>query len=243
MSTRLKEVYGHAMKCGVKMAIEPLNRYETYFLNRGDQALALAKEVGPECGVCLDLFHMNIEEVDMFAAIRQAGKKLYDVHVAENNRLAPGMGNVDWAQAGRDAARSRLRRRAHDGSGRWRRSNAGHAVEKPGRDEAGRYLRRAAQVHPGSRQQPVVGRVLHDAVRDGVEDVAASHTMKIRDVEAVWLHCPLPETKQHTSDFGRMTAFDGVIVTIRTDDGLVGYGEAKAGVGSAGNGARARRNH
>jgi hypothetical protein len=94
----LKEVYDYAMKCGVKMAIEPLNRYETYFLNRGDQALALAKEVGPECGVCLDLFHMNIEEVDMFAAIRQVGKtgKLYDVHVAENNRLAPGMGNVDW---------------------------------------------------------------------------------------------------------------------------------------------------
>jgi L-alanine-DL-glutamate epimerase-like enolase superfamily enzyme len=61
--------------------------------------------------------------------------------------------------------------------------------------------------------------------------------MKIRDVEAVWLHCPLPEKKQHTSDFGRMTAFDGVIVNIRTDDGLVGYGEAKAGVGSAGNGA------
>ena len=61
--------------------------------------------------------------------------------------------------------------------------------------------------------------------------------MKIRDIEAAWLHCPLPEKKQHTSDFGRMTAFDGVIVTIRTDDGLIGYGEAKAGVGSAGNGA------
>jgi len=61
--------------------------------------------------------------------------------------------------------------------------------------------------------------------------------MKIRDVEAVWLHCPLPEAKQHTSDFGRLTAFDGVIVTIRTEDGLVGYGESKAGVGSAGNGA------
>jgi L-alanine-DL-glutamate epimerase-like enolase superfamily enzyme len=61
--------------------------------------------------------------------------------------------------------------------------------------------------------------------------------MKIRDVEAVWLHCPLPEAAQHTSDFGRITAFDGVIVTIRTEDGLVGFGEAKAGVGSAGNGA------
>ncbi len=61
--------------------------------------------------------------------------------------------------------------------------------------------------------------------------------MKIRDVEAIWLHCPIPESRQHTSDFGRMTAFDGVLVTIRTHDGLVGYGEAKAGVGSAGNGA------
>jgi L-alanine-DL-glutamate epimerase-like enolase superfamily enzyme len=61
--------------------------------------------------------------------------------------------------------------------------------------------------------------------------------MKIRDVDAVWLRCPLPESKQHTSDFGRITAFDGVIVTIRTEDGLVGFGEAKAGVGSEGNGA------
>ena len=61
--------------------------------------------------------------------------------------------------------------------------------------------------------------------------------MKIRAIDATWLHCPLPEKKQHTSDFGRMTAFDGVIVTVRTDGGLVGYGEAKAGVGSAGNGA------
>jgi L-alanine-DL-glutamate epimerase-like enolase superfamily enzyme len=60
---------------------------------------------------------------------------------------------------------------------------------------------------------------------------------KIRDVEAVWLHCPLSEAKQHTSDFGRITAFDGVLVTIRTHDGLVGFGEAKAGVGSAGSGA------
>ncbi len=94
----LKEVYGHAQKCGVKMAIEPLNRFETYFVNRGDQALALANDVGPDCGVCLDVFHMNIEEVDMHAAIKKVGKKLYDVHVAENNRLAPGMGRIDWGK-------------------------------------------------------------------------------------------------------------------------------------------------
>ena len=92
----LKEVYGHAQKSGVRMCIEPLNRFETYFVNRGDQALKLAQDVGPDCGVCLDVFHMNIEEKDMFAAIRKVGRKLVDVHVAENNRLAPGMGNVDW---------------------------------------------------------------------------------------------------------------------------------------------------
>ncbi|MDA1260691.1 MAG: mandelate racemase/muconate lactonizing enzyme family protein, partial [Planctomycetota bacterium] len=58
--------------------------------------------------------------------------------------------------------------------------------------------------------------------------------MKIREVEAVWLRVPLPAAKQHVSDFGRIEAFDGVLVTIRTENGLVGYGEAKAGVGSAG---------
>ena len=94
----MREVYGYAETCGVKMAIEPLNRFETYFVNRGEQALALAHDVGPNCGVCLDVFHMNIEEVDMFATIKKIGKKLYDVHVAENNRLAPGMGRIDWTR-------------------------------------------------------------------------------------------------------------------------------------------------
>jgi L-alanine-DL-glutamate epimerase-like enolase superfamily enzyme len=61
--------------------------------------------------------------------------------------------------------------------------------------------------------------------------------VKIRSVEAVWLHCPLPEERRHTSDFGRIAAFDGVLVTVRTEDGLVGHGEAKPAVGSSGNGA------
>jgi sugar phosphate isomerase/epimerase len=92
----LRELYAHAKKCGVRLALEPINRFETYFLNRHDQAIRLAQEVGPDCGICLDIFHMNIEEVDMYVAIKQVGKRLVDVHCAENNRLAPGMGNVDW---------------------------------------------------------------------------------------------------------------------------------------------------
>ena len=92
----LQEVYALTEKSGVRIALEPLNRFETYFLNRADQAMALAKAVGPNCGVCLDVFHMNIEEKDMHAAIRTAASRLTDVHVAENNRLAPGMGAIDW---------------------------------------------------------------------------------------------------------------------------------------------------
>ncbi len=92
----LQEVYALAEERGVRLALEPLNRFETYFMNRADQAMALAEAVGPNCGVCLDVFHMNIEEKDMLAAVRASSSRLVDVHVAENNRLAPGMGSVDW---------------------------------------------------------------------------------------------------------------------------------------------------
>jgi D-psicose/D-tagatose/L-ribulose 3-epimerase len=92
----LKECQGHAEKQGVRLALEPLNRFETYFLNRCDQALALAEDVGGDCGVCLDIFHMNIEEADWPTAIRAAGDKLVDFHVADNNRMPPGQGAIDW---------------------------------------------------------------------------------------------------------------------------------------------------
>ena len=93
----LQKIYEHAQRSGVVLALEPLNRFETYFLNRGDQALALANAVGPDCGVCLDAFHLNIEEEDMRETIRETGSRLVDFHVADNNRMAPGMGALDWA--------------------------------------------------------------------------------------------------------------------------------------------------
>jgi L-alanine-DL-glutamate epimerase-like enolase superfamily enzyme len=57
--------------------------------------------------------------------------------------------------------------------------------------------------------------------------------MKITRVQATWCHVPIPYERQHTSDFGRVTSFDSVIVGVETDAGLTGWGEAKAGVGSA----------
>jgi sugar phosphate isomerase/epimerase len=94
----LKEVYELTESYGIQMALEPLNRFETYFLNRADQAVALAKAVGPNCGVCLDAFHMNIEEDDFHESIRTAGDLLVDFHVADNNRMPPGMGQLNWQE-------------------------------------------------------------------------------------------------------------------------------------------------
>ncbi len=91
-----KECFAHGKAKGVKIAVEPLNRFETYLFNRCAQALALADAVSPECGVCLDAFHLNIEEEDMYEAIRLAGKRLFDFHVADNNRFAAGLGDLDW---------------------------------------------------------------------------------------------------------------------------------------------------
>src|SRR5438046_1363072 len=80
----LKPIADHARKEKVRIALEPLNRFETNFLNRHDQALALASEIGDDIGVCLDAFHINIEEKDPLQAIRNVGKRLFDFHIADN---------------------------------------------------------------------------------------------------------------------------------------------------------------
>ena len=60
--------------------------------------------------------------------------------------------------------------------------------------------------------------------------------MKITSVQATWVHVPIPYERQHTSDFGRIASFDSVVVKVEADGGLVGWGEAKPGVGSAASG-------
>lgn len=94
----MKQVYDHAQKEGVKLAVEPINRFETYFCYRAAQAIELAKATGPECGVCLDAFHLNIEEADPYESIRSAKGLLVDFHVADTNRFACGWGHWDWAK-------------------------------------------------------------------------------------------------------------------------------------------------
>jgi len=95
----LKEVADYALEYDIRLGIEPLNRFETYFINRHDQALLLADEVGrPNVGVTLDAFHINIEEVDPMGAIRAVGDRLYDFHVADNNRRPAGQGSYNWRE-------------------------------------------------------------------------------------------------------------------------------------------------
>ncbi len=92
----LQQIVKHAEREGIKIGIEPINRFETYFVNRAAQAYALAEATGPQCGVCLDIFHMNLEEADWEQALRDSADRLVGFHVADNNRMAPGMGSLDW---------------------------------------------------------------------------------------------------------------------------------------------------
>jgi D-psicose/D-tagatose/L-ribulose 3-epimerase len=81
----------------VTLAIEPLNRFETYFLNTAADAAALCDEVGhPNVGILFDTFHANIEEKDIAKGYRTVGKHLRHVHACENDRGTPGTGHVEW---------------------------------------------------------------------------------------------------------------------------------------------------
>jgi len=91
------EVAGDA---GVILSIEPLNRFETHFINTAADALALVKAVDhPNLKVQIDTFHANIEEKDTAAAIRLVGDHLGHFHASESDRGVPGTGQVHWAEA------------------------------------------------------------------------------------------------------------------------------------------------
>jgi sugar phosphate isomerase/epimerase len=87
----------YARSAGINLAIEAWNRYETYCLNRLDQAAELAREIAlPNVGVMADVFHMNLEEDSIEAAIARVGPLLMHVHLADSNRSVPGSGHLDF---------------------------------------------------------------------------------------------------------------------------------------------------
>lgn len=86
-----------AEQAGSLILLEPLNRYETHFLRRLEQAVAVCQKVGhPQVKVMADFFHMSIEEADIAQAIQGAGEWIAHVHLADSNRLLPGQGHTDF---------------------------------------------------------------------------------------------------------------------------------------------------
>jgi sugar phosphate isomerase/epimerase len=86
-----------AAKQGVRIAFEPINRYETSLLNNVADGLAFIDQVGADnLGMLLDTFHMNIEEPSIEGSIRLAGDRIFHVHCADSNRWYPGAGHLDF---------------------------------------------------------------------------------------------------------------------------------------------------
>lgn len=86
-----------AQQHGIRLALEPINRYETSLINSVSQGLELIERVGMgNFGLLLDTFHMNIEEADIEASIHSCGKHIFHFHVADSNRWHPGAGHLDF---------------------------------------------------------------------------------------------------------------------------------------------------
>ncbi|MFW6137846.1 MAG: sugar phosphate isomerase/epimerase family protein [Spirochaetota bacterium] len=93
----LREVCKYAENKGITLGIEPLNRFETDFINICTDARRLIEDVNSSAlKIHLDTFHMNIEEKSLPMAVLEAGELLCHVHASENDRGAPGTGTVDW---------------------------------------------------------------------------------------------------------------------------------------------------
>lgn len=93
----LKPLADLAGELGIRIGVEPLNRYETSLINTVDQALeALEPLLGESLGLALDTYHLNIEERSTAAAIRTTGRHLVHVQVCGNDRGAPGGDQTDW---------------------------------------------------------------------------------------------------------------------------------------------------
>ena len=94
----IARVAAHAKTLGMRLGIEPCNRYETHLMNTGRDGAWFVEQSGAEnVFVHLDTYHMNIEEISMTAGFADAGRHLSYVHLSESNRGVPGRGTVDWS--------------------------------------------------------------------------------------------------------------------------------------------------
>jgi D-psicose/D-tagatose/L-ribulose 3-epimerase len=93
----VRQIAERARPMGLRVVMEVLNRYEAHLLNTAAEAVQFVADVGAEnLGILLDAYHMNIEEADPAAALRQAGDRLWLYHVADSNRQGIGRGHTDF---------------------------------------------------------------------------------------------------------------------------------------------------
>jgi sugar phosphate isomerase/epimerase len=102
LTEALDDLGEHARQYGVPLLYEPLNRYETNLVNRVEQGKSLLQALSTKNAKLLaDLFHMNIEETDVAAAIEQGRSAIGHVHFVDSNRRAAGLGHIDFAPIAR----------------------------------------------------------------------------------------------------------------------------------------------
>lgn len=93
----LERVSKKAKQHGVRLGIEPVNRYETYLVNTVDQGVQLIERIGAEnLFLHPDTYHMNIEEESFAEALRTGGSHVQYIHLSESHRGTPGRGTVNW---------------------------------------------------------------------------------------------------------------------------------------------------
>jgi D-psicose/D-tagatose/L-ribulose 3-epimerase len=110
--TNLRPVVDYAGERGVRLGIEPLNRFETSLINTARQALDVVAQIdSPACGIMLDTFHMNIEEKHPAEAIRAVGRHLVHFHTCGSDRGTPGTDHIAW-----DAIAAALSEIGYDGA-------------------------------------------------------------------------------------------------------------------------------
>lgn len=95
----LRQVAEYAAQRGVRIALEPINRYQSNFINNAQEAVQLIQEVGADnLGLQMDVFHMNIEEQSVMGSLVRYRNRITHIHICDTNRKAPGQGHLDFVE-------------------------------------------------------------------------------------------------------------------------------------------------
>lgn len=97
IAEQFRELGAYARENSVRLALEPVCRYDSHLINTTEQGLELVGMIDQDnVGLCLDTFHLNIEEKSVHDSIKQSSKHLFYFQACENDRGAPGSGHIRW---------------------------------------------------------------------------------------------------------------------------------------------------